>query len=334
MRTRFFCLALGLAACDGLADGDSRGEALATVHGMLVAVDETPSLDNVRIALVWYPQDGGAGGGSGGGAAECGDDQQDCALEMKESADADKPQCRRIGAIATDIEVSTEFPAQFSLDLTEPPPAEMIGPLFDGNGPRGALGALVVYEDGNGNGSLDLRTVDIESPDMVVGASVTLLSDTGIAVLYLADGPIYSEKENQYTGTVGYNLLQIGDPHDEESGKKDPAPILSIDTEVRIELTATAELGLMGCDEYCVTTSSTCPADAEIDYCVNLGEYGGIYWTHSEVARECAIELSECVVAVEGEPPADWPCEYEPLPDEDDLCDEKDAKKTDCKFEP
>jgi hypothetical protein len=142
---RFSAVALALAACGG-APGNPYGTPVATLQGTITAAAvSTPS--ELHVALVWdhiTEHDG----------------------ELRS---------------AQEVNVRAEFPVRFKIDILDPPPLEAMNALspedaqqagVDPSTFRFALGSVLVYEDGNGNGKLDLLTLNATtSIDRPLGAA-------------------------------------------------------------------------------------------------------------------------------------------------------------------
>jgi hypothetical protein len=128
-------LAATATACGGFADDPGEPNTLTTLQGEVRNPDELAVPSNLHVALIW-------------------------------TADGYN--------IPQELPLVPEFPARYELRITELPPTMPMAeeddePIGDGSG-RWALGVVVGYEDGNGNGELDLSTVDVPSPDRVVAA--------------------------------------------------------------------------------------------------------------------------------------------------------------------
>ncbi|MEA2698133.1 MAG: hypothetical protein QOI66_2404, partial [Myxococcales bacterium] len=115
---------------------------------------------------------------------------------------------------------------------------------------RMAAGTLVVYEDTNGNGKLDLLTVDSKSTiDRVLGVP------TGLTLLYVEGTPPPVNTTGYFSGVTlqrGFNLLQ-------EPGWQAAAPVVPLSsaawqlvplsTEIAISLTASPQLSKYVCEK-------------------------------------------------------------------------------------
>jgi hypothetical protein len=94
-----------------------------------------------------------------------------------------------------ELDVRAEFPVSFSIDVRALPPAEAMRQIGNGAPRPGlanayAIGTLLVYEDANGNGKLDLLPVDATtSVDRVLG------TPKGLEIIYLEGGGIPKNPE-------------------------------------------------------------------------------------------------------------------------------------------
>ncbi len=173
-------IAAGLA-CAGLAtgcgnavDSEHKGPPLAQLQGRITNVNGTPSPFTLRVALVW--------------------------LTATPLSGADAGAASSVHFTAQETAVKAQFPADFTLDLFQlPPAAAMIpvggnaasdggpAPATDGGAAqesRVATGVVVIYEDGNQNASLDfLKPSATAAIDRVMAAP-------GHALYYLEGAPV------------------------------------------------------------------------------------------------------------------------------------------------
>jgi hypothetical protein len=163
----FFLAAVASVAC-GKAAGPHYNSPYATLHGAITSASvATPP--SVRVALVWQVQ----------------------------------AQGKTYLKSAQELGVETQFPVEFQLDVTQLPPPEAMSP--QGPSFRFALGTLVVYEDLNGNGQLDLLPLDAtSSPDLVLGVPGSY------AILYV-EGDFPNIPSLVQGGSIqpGFNLLYL-----------------------------------------------------------------------------------------------------------------------------
>jgi len=167
-----------LEAC-GTAAGPSYGPPLTTFNGTIASSSvATPAI--VHVALVWKILSG--------------------------------PHPSYFGT-AQELGVRAEFPASFHLDVKNLPPPEamkVVDPakVRPGGVTAFALGALVVYEDTNGNGKLDLLPIDAPtSVDRFLG------TPEGLEIIYLEGGGIAKNPQAPPTDEdfvehfAGFNLI-------------------------------------------------------------------------------------------------------------------------------
>jgi hypothetical protein len=145
---------------------------LATVQGGLLDPSGYGVHDDVRVAVVWRNI-----GESGSGVVSY--------------------------SVSEDLPVQPVFPSSFVVQLDGPPPAAALSVLPGLAVPIG-FGAVVAYEDLNGNGKLDLVPSDAGAfIDRIVGANENL------NLVYIG-GPVQPQLTQGFVGTPtpGYNLLQ------------------------------------------------------------------------------------------------------------------------------
>jgi hypothetical protein len=173
----------GLVACgDGLVDASYQGLPLLSMAGQVMVEEELPPIESeVRVTILWSSQ-----GGSG-------------AQQL--------------------VSVTTDFPAQYTLNLYTPPPDEVLyqpAPVPD----RAAIGIPLVYEDRDGSGRYD-RGVD----PVIGGAEEALVFwfpqdvefqapeqpvDTGHGFPVDTDDPPETEPAEPFEGALeaGYHVMQ------------------------------------------------------------------------------------------------------------------------------
>jgi hypothetical protein len=224
-------LLLALQLGCGVAAGPSYAPPYVTFSGVVTSASiETPS--EVRVALAWKRRD---------------------------------PEGNLL-RVAQELAVRAEFPARFQLDVTSLPPEEAMNlrKLPDGSGDpafRYSTGTLLVYQDGNGNGTLDLLPIDAQSTiDRVLGAPARL------SVFYLERTP---PAEGGSGALPGFNLRL-------EAPQADPAPgaspcastslgpqqYLPLGTEIEVALTGAPELSRQVCERSPPAQNVECVGDA------------------------------------------------------------------------
>jgi len=170
---------LCLAGCNGVA-GPEHGDPYLVLKGKITNESQVETPENTRVALLW----------------------------INENPDPLKP--HSILKVSQETEINSEFPSFFQLSVNELPPAAamMVLSELEDELPEGrsvALGAIVVYHDGNDNNELDLLEEEAtESADTVLG------SPEGLLVVYLEGEPFEIEDEgNTLRVESGFNLLQL-----------------------------------------------------------------------------------------------------------------------------
>jgi hypothetical protein len=241
MKHLLFCFALSSSACGSQA-GQTFTTPLATLKGTISANALTDE-SKARIAIVWITD------GVGNGLA------------------------------SVDLPVETSFPASYTLNITSPPPEKAMGSWkgaedyarmhgFDPN-MRWAVGDIIVYQDSNSDGQLNVAPSGENSPDQVVGIA------TGVQVFYVEGTPAGNNcGDGGYSclgilpTVAGFSLVQEpgfrtpqpGDcSTDDASGHHDypcedigtsDAKLLSFDTPVDIQLSGAPDLQRYACATY------------------------------------------------------------------------------------
>jgi hypothetical protein len=158
-RTVTFLMATAMAAC-GSAAGEGYAPPYLTLHGTITTTGAVTTPSTVRVALVWK-------------------------LDAQSGASASSS-----FRAVQELDVRAEFPVSFSIDVRALPPVEAMrqagkGAPLPGIANAYAIGTLVVYEDANRNGKLDLLPADAPaSGDRILGAP------TGLEIIYLEGGGI------------------------------------------------------------------------------------------------------------------------------------------------
>ena len=151
----------------------------ARLQGQFTLTPGTKLDGPVGLALAWYP-----------------------ALLTGDSGTLSKP-----ASIVTDsVPYSGGFPATWLFDVKRAPPAEALVQLGDGMVGKGAVGILLAFSDGNGNGRLDTIPADGPPVDHVLGASLEWTRPPAFMVVYLDSAQAPSTGLQQ-----GFNLMRISD---------------------------------------------------------------------------------------------------------------------------
>jgi len=211
---------LSMVACGGAAGPDYRSPYVSLAG--LIASSEIATPTQVRVALVWKHRD---------------------------------PEGNLLRA-AQELAVSAQFPVRFRLDITSLPPADSLNQRFS-NGQydpnwRYATGTLLVYEDVDGNGILDLVSTDAETTvDRVLGAPERL------SVFYVEGSAV---RRGGSGAQPGFNLRRELPAVDPPPGDSTCLPTTSqeylpLSTEIPVALTAAPELSR----EMCAVTGHVLP---------------------------------------------------------------------------
>jgi hypothetical protein len=213
-----------LGACGKGAGADDQ-QPYATLRGA-VSSSNVQTTSEVRVALVWEhvgPQKG--------------------ATALKS---------------AQELGLHAQFPASFQMDVTQLPPTEALSQIDPavatqtGLDPKLRIGAgtLVVYEDTNGNGKLDLVSLTSTSTiDRVLGVP------QGLTVVYVEGTPPPPASKGFFLNVTlqrGFNLLQ--EPNWKTAGgapslSGDAWTVLPLSTEIPIALTAAPQLSHYVCQQ-------------------------------------------------------------------------------------
>lgn len=270
-------IAMVLCACDGLADRDTEGVALATLHGTIaLGQDVEPPAKSLQVSVLWrdpiygIPLHGGPIG------------RRTTEPEMPGKCESGKLTGWRVESplLEQPVRVDTQFPSGFTVQITELPPAAALYHYPDDSGVSTASGDLVVYEDRNGNGRLDPSTFDEVSPDLVYGSSRGA-KPWGVGqryqytIVYLS-----GDAESEGDGKAGYSLLT------DESGTEGTTRVSKQRlSEAKIDLTLdpTAYVQQMPCSVMCSLDGNDTindPAEflkgdlgTELDWGLGVGEW-------------------------------------------------------------
>ncbi len=172
------------------------------------------------------------------------------------------------------VEVATQFPAQFTLNLSAPPPRQALAtPLANYFEPRVmADGQLVVYRDANANGVLDLSTFAEPSTDEVLsvsaGPSLPAL-DRQHSIQYIEREPLFDDAAARADGFLGdasyvhqYDYLEPGYNLVAVNAAGTSFKRLPEDEPISLRLDANPWSRQALCQEYCQKPDDyECPAD-------------------------------------------------------------------------
>jgi hypothetical protein len=187
-----------------------------TLHGQLRSSTAASLSNPVRLAVGWYPTWMGT------------------------------PKGPKSIIVSQATTLSGSFPVDFSFQLKGRPPADALVDLAETGGEGViAYGFLIAYEDGNGNGELDLATATTPSPDRIVGISdgdPSLPPPLHHYFVVYADGRQGPDSYMRaFDLPVGYALLE---GHSNYGVRMVPP-----ETSVGIEVTNTDALQVFGCPD-------------------------------------------------------------------------------------
>ncbi len=196
-------LAVALAACGTGAPDPSYDPPLLTLRGVLTNDGRLP-VGDAKVALVWR--------------------RPTSSLLLTEG-------------VAQQVPLRAEFPFRFELALHQLPPAEVMTEGWEGSG---AVGTLLVYEDLNGNGALDLLpegALESQAQDRVLGTPEQL-------------SLLYTERA---APPRGFQLVRSVPQPQPQPGPEPPLQlppersVEPLDTEIPIPLTGEPQLAVNLC---------------------------------------------------------------------------------------
>ena len=273
----FLFSSLALAACSGSA-GPSDGQPYATLQGT-VSSSLTDLAGPSRAAVIW------------------------------EAASGDQVR------VTQDIAVGGTFPASFTLPLTALPPEAALQTADDGT--PFSIGTVVVYEDDNGNGKLDLVSLDQPATDRILG---TLPNEV---LFYIQGTPPPPSAFDGVQLATGFNLvaLPVYEPSPDASCEPGCMPVETHDFEIvplttalTIELTGSPALAslLCGTDQGQGGSGSVAPSLPPAGATVTCSADGTAYeYTLCPVpATPCSTETCQSGWGAIGKGPTttSWPC--------------------------
>jgi hypothetical protein len=227
------CLGLG-PGCDGQADPRYEGEPLVSVSGQ---VDAALTVGDAEVGVLWLTSssvfDIVCTGQSTPSSAEsacvaaCGEvtcegleSWNDCVSSCPDVTEViintQTPTVPFLsGAVGQTTPAIGEFPAQFSLEILQPPPAEAL--IGSATGERLAIGLFIGLDPAGAPFRIDL-TEGTNYPDWVLGGSESHL------LLYAPDGITESSiwfPLLALTLTPGYHLMQLLPPVEDDDGEEE-----------------------------------------------------------------------------------------------------------------
>jgi hypothetical protein len=216
-------LSLGFSlGCDGQADPSYEGEPLVSVSGQ---VEAPLSVGDVEVGVLWLTSstdldivctgESTPSREQSACIAACGEvtcetleSWADCAANCPDSTEVivnARPTSIPFltGAVGVTTPAVGEFPAQFSLDILEPPPAEAL--IRSVTGEQLALGLLIALDPAGAPFRVDLSRGP-NYPDWVLGGSETHL--LGYAPNGVSEGSLWSQLVG-LTLAPGYHLMEV-----------------------------------------------------------------------------------------------------------------------------
>jgi hypothetical protein len=215
-------LLLLTSACGDVVSPTYPGTPLLTLEGQM-RVEPDAQLDGpVRLALAWYPR-----------------------MLSDETA---APPAQPKAIVTEDFVYEGAFPATYRFHLYNPPPLEALAPLGGGFQGKGALGILLAYRDGNGNGKLDTIPATGSPLDRVVGASLDWTASPAYLLIYLD-----SEQPSATGMRRGFNLVKLTDATTSES--------VPLTTSIPLALSGGPFLDALVCEAAWSETEGACGLD-------------------------------------------------------------------------
>jgi hypothetical protein len=244
-----------LAGCGELADQQSEGVALATVRGTLsLGQDVPPPATTLRVSVLWRNPAFGGSSPREPGILIIPPGQETLAPRFQCAEGQSGGWRFETGLLEQPGRLITAFPSGFSVQLSEPPPASALFDYPDGSGASVARGDLVIYEDRNGNGKLDPKTLDARSPDLIFGSSLGI-APWGIGqrkhytIVYLTRDTSVPEG----TGKAGYSLV-TGEYN--AIGLEETSAQQLSDATIELTLDPTTYAQQLACNVLCKTVDS------------------------------------------------------------------------------
>ncbi len=287
-------LALAIAGCDPLGDADTVGAPLATLHGTVTRAADAPAVDEIRLALVWYP-----------GLLALGD-------WIDQSGDTVIYQFAT-GVVTQSVVYRASFPIEFEFDITTPPPIEAQVEIDEAPGPFVvAYGVLLAYQDRDGDSELT-PCADTTSgcPDQVLAASgdpVRLLDGNEQRLVLYVDREV---TDGGLTATPGINLMGGSYP-------AHPLEVLPHSTPLDLELTSDVHVQQLACEVITQRSRDLSPAVMDPAVAPPVAPPEGAtlectadgYSWELESCAGCQCDHDIYVYDLEGDAPTPdgWPC--------------------------
>lgn len=235
------------------------------------------------------------------------------------------PECpsgdtRENQAIVQNAETSATVPGHFTIRLTEAPAQQAFQPsVFSGG--NVTIGAIVVYRDGNRNGTLDFATLSADSPDTVLGTSAPWDSDMLLGFWPNADTYriVFADRYITDYGPPlqpGYNISHFASNEIEVNGATERLPL---DADIRIVLKDTLRVRALVCEKTCYPVHAyyTCPEHiSELPpggdgMCLPATGIAYAYYQYQMPScTGCRCQADNCGFTLDPKLPIppDWPC--------------------------
>jgi hypothetical protein len=235
-----FLIVIALGGCDELADSHTEGATLATLHGTIsLGPDVEPPIGTLRVSVLWHDARFEEGRRERDANALACEDGELTGWRLETSL------------LEQPVRVDTKFPSGFTVQLTQPPPADALYGYPDVRGVFVARGDLIVYDDRNDNGRLDPSTVEAMSSDLVYGSGKGSLPwgvgpRTHYSILYLTR----DLAPGQGDGEAGFSIVTTEPDGLGGSGRTVEVGRLS-DAKLELVLDPTHYVQQMACSVMC-----------------------------------------------------------------------------------
>ncbi len=295
LATTLAALLGGLSGCGALADAGDPGPALWAVRCEVTQAEAGLEPTSLRAALLWSKTPG-----SGPWTV----------------TDPRTARVSGIAHVAQDVPVETHFPARFDLSLYELPPEDAFvpGEQLDAEweGWRVAFAALVLYDDQDGDGRLDMLPPDAEDwVDRVVGPTQAY----GFWI-FQADSAPPPEQDGITPGLTvkvpndALGGLQPGDPEYEDWLRDPILPIGLAEDPTQQILMCSEPVEVQHLYREADCEYGEPPADMR---CSPDGRTYSAMRFETNQAGPCTAIINETILDncswPEGDPPPDWPCD-------------------------
>jgi len=298
----FTLLVIGGTGCGDMLDPDHPGAPLWSIECKLIEASDLPPPDSLRVAFIWNMETSSSG------------------VTISEEGEL---VIGGIAKIAQDISLVPKFPSRFTLEIYDLPPPAAMHPGEEYKkawaGVDIAYGELVVYDDRNGNGKLDMLPLDAS------GAVDVVLGPGEEYVFMLIEGDQQGIEVDEHLAGPGLNVfLQPGFLKDEAGRPSMPledwlkAPLLDITLVEDLDrqyLMCREPVDYMIDNEMRQVFCQPLPVDAEV-VCRDDGRiYEALYYDCYQDSVCGTIRCSHvgdiCILSPDDPVPSDWPCELQ-----------------------